>query len=254
MRRAGVAALVGCGVWVLAGAAGVAGAAVGAGVPVVAAGPAPVAAPSRAGGATTALIVTDTMARPRPGSARPGPHIGTTTDWSGEPEVLLVLGSAQVGSSQWLRVLLPIRPDGTSGWIPRNDVVLGRTDVWITLRMSERMLLVYHRGALVRSFRAVIGKPATPTPHGLAAIYERDRQADPGGFLGPWALPLTALSPVLTNFGGGPGRVAIHGRGGASLADPLGSARSHGCIRIDNAAIDWLAAHVAAGTPVQLTG
>jgi lipoprotein-anchoring transpeptidase ErfK/SrfK len=40
---------------------------------------------------------------------------------------------------------------------------------------------------------------------------------------------------VLDDYGGGPGRVAIHGRAGASLLDPLGTARSHGCIRIDNA-------------------
>jgi lipoprotein-anchoring transpeptidase ErfK/SrfK len=43
------------------------------------------------------------------------------------------------------------------------------------------------------------------------------------------------------SFGGGPGRVAIHGRDGTSLLDPLGSARSHGCIRIDNGPITWMA-------------
>ena len=53
-----------------------------------------------------------------------------------------------------------------------------------------------------------------------------------GDFYGPWALHLTALSDVLTTFDGGPGRIAIHGRGGSSLRDPLGTARSHGCIRI----------------------
>ena len=47
---------------------------------------------------------------------------------------------------------------------------------------------------------------------------------------------------------GGPGRVAIHGRDGASLSDPLGSARSHGCIRIDNTSIDWMAANIPQGT------
>jgi lipoprotein-anchoring transpeptidase ErfK/SrfK len=105
----------------------------------------------------------------------------------------------------------------------------------------------------VRTSRAVVGKGSTPTPAGLAAIYERDPQPDPRAFLGPWALPLTALSNVLYNFGGGPGRVAIHGRAGTSLLDPLGSARSHGCIRIDNGPITWMAHHLPAGTPVQIT-
>jgi len=47
---------------------------------------------------------------------------------------------------------------------------------------------------------------------------------------------------------------AIHGRDGASLSDPLGSARSHGCTRIDDGSIDWMAANIPQGTPVQITG
>jgi hypothetical protein len=104
----------------------------------------------------------------------------------------------------------------------------------------------------VRSFRAVVGAPSTPTPLGLGAIYERNRQPDPGAFLGPWALSLTLLSNVLENYGGGPGRVAIHGRAGASLRDPLGSARSHGCIRVNNDDVRWMAARVPTGTPVRV--
>lgn len=57
---------------------------------------------------------------------------------------------------------------------------------------------------------------------------------------------------MLENYGGGPGRVAIHGRGGASFADPLGSARSHGCVRIDNAQVSYLARKLPDGTPVDL--
>ncbi len=53
---------------------------------------------------------------------------------------------------------------------------------------------------------------------------------------------------------GGPGRIAIHGGAGASLQDPLGSARSHGCIRIDNRAIAWMAGHIPQGAPVQIIG
>jgi lipoprotein-anchoring transpeptidase ErfK/SrfK len=32
----------------------------------------------------------------------------------------------------------------------------------------------------------------------------------------------------------------------------LGSARSHGCIRIDNDKVSWMAASVPAGTPVRI--
>lgn len=63
---------------------------------------------------------------------------------------------------------------------------------------------------------------------------------------------LRANSDVLDNFGGGTGRVALHGRSGASLRDPLGSARSHGCVRMNNDVIRWLAGRVPAGTPVRV--
>ena len=220
--------------------------------------PPPVQPPSLRHGATLAGIVVGAQAWSRPHG---GPHsgvkvwwVGTQTLWSGEPQVLLVLGSANPAGRQWLKVLLPIRPDGATGWISRDNVVLLSTKYWIVVDKRTRQVRVYRGGRLEITFPAVIGKPATPTPDGLAAIYEKDPQSDPNGFIGSWALPLTILSHVLYNFGGGPGRVAIHGRGGASLNDPLGSARSHGCIRLDNASAQWLADHVPQGTPVQITG
>jgi lipoprotein-anchoring transpeptidase ErfK/SrfK len=63
-------------------------------------------------------------------------------------------------------------------------------------------------------------------------------------------LHLTAHSEVLDDYGGGPGRVAIHGRAGASLLDPLGTARSHGCVRVSNEAVRLLARRLVPGVPV----
>jgi hypothetical protein len=216
------------------------------------AAPTPIAAPSREGGAETALIVAPTAALSRPGGGRVVTHLRGETTWSREAQVLLVLGSAEVGGRDWLQVLLPVRPSGRSGWIPANGVSLRPDYLWLELDKGSRRLLAYRDGRLVHDYPVVIGRAATPTPSGLAAVYEINRQPDPTGFLGPWALPLTALSPVLHSFGGGPGRIAIHGRDGESLADPLGSAASHGCIRIPNAGIRWLAAHAAQGTPVRI--
>jgi hypothetical protein len=69
---------------------------------------------------------------------------------------------------------------------------------------------------------------------------------------GPFALQLTAHSNTLKNYGGRPGRVAMHGRSGGLLADPLGSARSQGCIRMQNRIIRWLARRAPPGTPVEV--
>ncbi|MDX6629839.1 MAG: hypothetical protein QOH00_2085, partial [Gaiellales bacterium] len=137
-----------------------------------------------------------------------------------------------------------------SGWIREDFVRLSQTPWRVTVNRQAHTVTVYRDGRKQRSFKAVIGKPATPTPRGLYAIYEKLAQADPKGFLGPWALHLTAFSNVLLNYGGGPGRVAIHGRDGTSLADPLGSSLSHGCVRVDDANIIWMARVIPLGTPV----
>ena len=228
-------------------------AAAGAVAPAAASADDSLRAPARDTGATTAQIVAATHARAKPGLGRRRlARLDTRTGWSRHAQRVLVLDSARRDGRQWLEVLLPTRPNGSTGWIPRDKAALGHTPYWIELRLRTRRLSVYRDGHRIRRFRAVIGAPGTPTPRGLAAIYERNAQPDPRGFLGPWALSLTAFSQVLTNYGGGPGRVAVHGRGAASLRDPLGSARSHGCIRIDNAPVRWLARHAAPGTPIRI--
>jgi lipoprotein-anchoring transpeptidase ErfK/SrfK len=107
----------------------------------------------------------------------------------------------------------------------------------------------------IRTVSVVVGKPSTPTPVGLFAIAWAIPW-NPNDFLGSWVLELTAHSNVLQQFDGGDGTVGIHGRGGLSLLDPLGSAASHGCIRLANADIDWLVDMVGEsqlpGTPVEV--
>ncbi|WP_349239733.1 L,D-transpeptidase [Patulibacter sp. SYSU D01012] len=209
-------------------------------------------APSRRTGATTARVVSATFARRRLSSAAQGWRVGTQTSWSRQPLVLLVLDGAVRDGREWLKVLLPVRPNGSAGWIPRDRAVLARTPWWVDVRTRTRRVTVYRQGRRVRSFRAVVGARRTPTPHVLAAIYERNRQPDPRAFIGPWALALTSLSNVLEDYGGGPGRIAIHGRGPESLSDHLGTARSHGCVRINDAHVAWLARRLPRGTPVDV--
>jgi lipoprotein-anchoring transpeptidase ErfK/SrfK len=211
-----------------------------------------IAAPSRAHGSTVARIVAPTFARARLDSPKRGRRVSSATAWSKQPQVLLVLDAATVDGNDWIKVLLADRPNGSAGWVPRDRVALSRTRYGVAVRVRARRVTIFRNGKRVRRFRAVVGAPATPTPLGLAAIYERNRQPDPSAFLGPWALSLTSLSNVLESYGGGPGRVAIHGRAGASLLDPLGTARSHGCIRVNNDDIRWMAAKVPVGSPVRV--
>jgi hypothetical protein len=196
------------------------------------------------------MIATNVFTKPGEGIKL---RLPTHAQWGGGPNVLLVLDTTLYHGKTWLRVALPNRPNGSSGWI-REDFVRVSTSSWrITVNRDVHVVTVYRGGRKQRAFQAVIGASATPTPRGLYAIYEKLPQPDPKGFLGPWALHLTAFSDVLFNYGGGPGRVAIHGRDGTSLADPLGSSASHGCVRVDDVNIIWMARVVPLGTPVLIT-
>jgi hypothetical protein len=222
---------------------------------VAAAAPAPAGAADRDALALTprsaalAQIVYPTRVRNRPGGGARRERLGTEARWGGGPVRLLVLRSRlDERGRRWLRVRLPDRPNHRAGWISSDRTRITTTPWRIVIATGTRTLAVRRGGRLVRRFRVVVGTSRTPTPRGLFAIGERIRQ--PPGVLGPWALHLTAHSGVLDDYGGGSGRVAIHGRSGALLSDPLGTARSHGCIRMDNAAVAWLARHAVEGTPV----
>jgi len=206
-------------------------------------------------GAYVAKVLRRSVVRARPaGDARRVAVAGDRTDYLHQGNRLMVLGARYDADGEpWLRVQLPIRPNQTAGWMRASDAVLSRTRWAVRVRLGERRLSVYSRGRLVRTVRVVVGAPATPTPRGTFAIYEVAPQRERRGFTGPWALNLTGFSTVLESFGSGPGRVAIHGRDGASLLDPLGTARSHGCVRIDNRMIDWMRQRLANGTPVRIT-
>jgi L,D-transpeptidase catalytic domain len=169
---------------------------------------------------------------------------------------LLVLGAARDDHGRcWLRVRLPSRPNHAAGWIDAHRVELESTRWRLVVFRGGRTISAYRGGDRLRRFRVVIGAPATPTPRGLFSVVEVWR-SNPGAFYGSYILPITAHSNVLQEYEGGDGRVGIHGRGGSSLVDPLGSARSHGCIRLANRAIEWIVRKVGAsrlpGIPVRV--
>jgi lipoprotein-anchoring transpeptidase ErfK/SrfK len=201
---------------------------------------------------TIARLMAPTAAVSSPGGTRVVQRLTTSVRPGGGPTELLVLRQRSLAGTNWLQVRLPGRPNGAAGWIDADVAVLSTTPWRIVVSTERRRVDVFWDGQHVKSFSAVVGAPGSPTPHGLFAVLERISTGSPDGFYGSWVLTLTAHSTVYEHFDGGDGLVAIHGRGGASLAVPLGSAGSHGCVRLDNAAIDWLAAAAAPGTPVEI--
>ena len=170
---------------------------------------------------------------------------------TGEQTALPVLGRRVTGDGvAWLLVMLPGRPNGTRGWIEQRGTRRATTHWRVLVETTRRRLLVYRNGQLVRDFPAVVGKRSTPTPHGHFFVEESVRVAG-GNAGGPFALALNAHSEVLRTFDGGPAQIAIHGM--ANLDGAVGTASSHGCVRLADRAIRWLAGHVAPGVPVDIT-
>jgi lipoprotein-anchoring transpeptidase ErfK/SrfK len=171
---------------------------------------------------------------------------------TGEQTTLPVVGrSTGPGGVRWLQVMLPGRPNGSTGWIAQRGTRKLVTGWHIVIDLPGRRVRVYRDGRIVRTFQAVVGKPSTPTPTGQFFVEEtvQMRAGEPGG---PFALALSARSDALQEFEGGPGQIALHGRN--NLGGILGTAASHGCIRVDTASIDWLAARIGPGTPTTIYG
>jgi lipoprotein-anchoring transpeptidase ErfK/SrfK len=149
--------------------------------------------------------------------------------------------------NRWYHVRLPGRPSGHTGWILADQTIRSSTEWRLVVDVSMRRVGVFRDGRPVRGFSAVVPKASTPTPYGEFFVEEAERIA-PQDVGGPYALAISARSDIFQEFEGGPGQIAIHGTNG--LSDALGSAASHGCIRLAPSAMTWLARRIGAGTPV----
>jgi lipoprotein-anchoring transpeptidase ErfK/SrfK len=162
--------------------------------------------------------------------------------------VLPVLGlSTSADGRAWVHVALPGRPNGRTGWIAAERTRPTSTGWRIAVKLGARSVTVYYFGHAVRRFRAVVGAPSTRTPRGHFFIEEAVSLSarDAGG---PYALATSARSEVLQEFDGGPGQIALHGTD--NLRGSLGTASSHGCVRLSTRAITWLARRIGAGVPL----
>lgn len=174
--------------------------------------------------------------------------IAATRPITGARTTLPVLERASGG---WLLVRLPGRPNGRTGWIRARATAAGYTSWRLVVDRGRRQLRAVRAGRTVRTFRAIVGKPSTPTPAGAFFVEEAVR-LEPTAVGAPYALALSARSTVLQEFDGGPGQIAVHGL--ANVGGLLGTAASHGCVRLSGDAMSWLAGRIGAGTPVTIGG
>ncbi len=163
------------------------------------------------------------------------------------PQTFLVRSQRPDG---WVEVLLPVRPNGSVGWIHASEVTLAQNPFHIAVSLGAHTITVTNANAVIYSGAVAVGAPDTPTPTGNYYLYVLLQAPDPSGPYGPFAYGLSSHSDALATFAGGDAEIGIHGNDDASA---LGSSVSHGCIRMDNAAITDLASKLPLGTPVDVT-
>ena len=160
----------------------------------------------------------------------------------GSPRVLL----AERVRPGWVQVLLPVRPNGTRGWVATRDVRVEPISSRITVDLTSRTIRIVLRGRLVARSPVAVGSLRYRTPKGRYYVTDRVRTPDPSGAYGSFALGLSGYAPALSEFAGGDGQIGVHGTN-----DPasIGRAVSHGCVRVPKD-VESALARVPLGTPV----
>jgi lipoprotein-anchoring transpeptidase ErfK/SrfK len=161
-------------------------------------------------------------------------------------EILAVGRRTGADGQPWYHISVPMRPNGTLGWIPATDVDLSPTLSRIVVNVGRRTIDVYAHGKHAWHGLVAVGAPGMATPLGhyyVAAAFAPHK--DP--FYGVWALETSAYSN-LTEWPGG-GVVGIHGTNEPWL---LGKAVSHGCIRVSNTTASRLRQLAPLGTPIYI--
>ncbi|HZK48278.1 MAG TPA: L,D-transpeptidase family protein, partial [Thermoleophilia bacterium] len=125
----------------------------------------------------------------------------------------------------------------------------------IVIDRSERKLYLYDGGQLVLTYPVAVGQPRYPTPTGkfriVSKVYHPSWTPPPS----PWAeglepVPAGPDNPLGTRWMGLSARhVGIHG---TYQSGSIGTAASHGCIRMRIRDVEDLFERVFVGTPVEI--
>lgn len=167
---------------------------------------------------------------------------------NGYPTTFSIVGAVLTRrcTADWYRVQLPLRPNGTTGYVRAGEILVQKVTTRLVIDVSDRRLTFYRGGRKVLATPVAVGAPATPTPTGSYYVNQRIVTTNPDGPFGPAALGVSAFSNVLTGWTQG-GPIGIHG---TNAPWSIGRAVSNGCIRVPNPILQRIFGSTLGGTPV----
>jgi L,D-transpeptidase catalytic domain len=185
-------------------------------------------------------------ARKAPDSqAAPIQHFGYTSEF-GSHQVFDLVRRVPGTGGYWYKALLPMRPNGTYGFVPAKALAVTTTKFRLVLDRGRFHMSLFNGCRRLKLYKVGIGVGDTPTPVGRFYLHWAVRVSKPDTVYGTYAFGLSAFSEVLTNWTGG-GIIGLHGTNDPSS---VGVNSSHGCIRMYNWAIEELIHKLPLGTPI----
>lgn len=212
--------------------------------------------------ATTYGTVNGAPADPAPNGTQDGTVLHVTKDAvvydkpGGKP--IAVLPAQQLHGPTWVpviakqagwrQVLLPSRPNHTSGWLADGKGLKeAKSPYRVVVNLAKHKVTVTNGGKTAGTWTVAVGTKKTPTPTGRTFVLAALAPTHPT--YSKLIFPLGTHSNSLDKFGGGPGTVALHGWPDSSI---FGHDVSHGCVRFPEKALTTLA-RIPLGSPVQIS-
>lgn len=149
----------------------------------------------------------------------------------------------------WHQVLLPVRPNGSLGWVRNSDVTLAAHNYRIKVDLADFRMRVLERNVTIFDTVAGVAANNSPTPGGTYYLTELLAPTIPDSVYGSFAYGLSGFSDTFETFNGGPGQLGIHG---TNSPESLGTPVSAGCIRLHNDDVARLVTYLPLGVPVDV--
>lgn len=163
----------------------------------------------------------------------------------------------RVGASERIAARAVLERRRSTHRLPTRRVrpAVSRVPTAVLIERSRFRLTLFQNGRRARTFGVAVGQPAFPTPAGAFHIVTKQRNPTWFPPSSPWAAGLGPVPPGVNNplgtrwMGTSASAIGIHG---TPQPGSIGSAASHGCIRMRISEAEYLYDRIDIGTTVRI--